>query len=448
MGRGAAPRDRFCTFADNEAGLDTGNVYRGGGIYFSDCGPRVTSSILWGNTDGGTSVEEAQVYEGEGGHAEVDPPVYRYNCIAEFSQSGGDNVGNINADPLFADPAGVTGTPADDFRVKAFSPVIDAGDDTDISPESSDLIGALRNFDDPLTPDTGPGAPPVVDMGAYEYFVDCNLNEIHDACDLDCNATVLVCPPDCGQNAGEDCNGNWQIDDCEIDEFPSLDGDNNEILDECQPKIDHEETDDPFSVRSFSGYIDPRQESSDGVDSDLGITQVSFLFTEPVVSLATGNPVTVADFSVTTTGGTAPGVSSVDHSGNPTIVVTLDAIIPLQQWTTVIADVKSEATGYPIVDLGQLGDDDEPDRVDIGFLPADVDQSGEVGPFDILELRQYANLVITPPEGVLGDYIDINRNGVAGTDDPFDLLALRQLINGVSPPATKVWNGEALPTRP
>ncbi len=220
-------------------------------------------------------------------------------------------------------------------------------------------------------------------------------------------------------------------------------------------------TADDFRISAFSpvidaagnaeipaGYIDPRQESTDGVNVDLGITQVAILFDRPVVSLATGNPVTVADFSVTSTGGTAPGVFSVDNSGNPTIVVTFDAIIPLQQWTTVIAAVKSQATGNPIVNVGNLGADDEPDRLDIGFLPADVDQSGDVGPFDILQFRQYVNLVIVPTEGVLGDYIDTNRNGVAGTGDPFDLLALRQLVNGVSPPATKVWNEQTLPTRP
>lgn len=69
----------------------------------------------------------------------------------------------IDADPLFVDPAG------GDYRLSAGSPVIDAGYN-DLVPAwaTTDLDGNQRLADDPATPDTGIGNPPV-DLGAYEF---------------------------------------------------------------------------------------------------------------------------------------------------------------------------------------------------------------------------------------------------------------------------------------
>ena len=125
-----------------------------------------------------------------------------------------------------------------------------------------------------------------------------------------------------------------------------------------------------------------------------------------------------------------------------TVVLTLSGPIPVQQWTTIVADVRSIATKRSIVEWAENGGNggkgvDEPDRMDIGFLPCDVDQSLVVGPFDLLRFREYVNDVIDPPQGVEIDYIDTDRSGVIG---PFDLSAFRQLLNGVSPPATRVWD--------
>jgi len=81
---------------------------------------------------------------------------------------------------------GQWGTADDDYgdlRLQHGSPCIDAGDNAavpaDISdldgdgdvtePIPFDLAGMARFFDDLLTPDTGLGTPPIVDMGAYEY---------------------------------------------------------------------------------------------------------------------------------------------------------------------------------------------------------------------------------------------------------------------------------------
>ena len=71
------------------------------------------------------------------------------------------------------------------------------------------------------TPDTGVPGSVVVDMGAYEYFPDCNANGLPDACDLDCGALDGDCNvPGCGESS--DCNGNDVLDECDIANVESV----------------------------------------------------------------------------------------------------------------------------------------------------------------------------------------------------------------------------------
>ena len=77
-----------------------------------------------------------------------------------------------------------------DLRLGSGSPCIDAGDNTavpaditDLDGDSNtsepiplDLDGRLRFVDDLLMPDTGNGDAPQVDMGAYEYACIGNLD--------------------------------------------------------------------------------------------------------------------------------------------------------------------------------------------------------------------------------------------------------------------------------
>ena len=94
-------------------------------------------------------------------------------------------LGNINLDPQLVDADGaddLVGTEDDDLRLSVGSPGADAGnndavpaDVTDLDGDgnvvesvSVDLDGNRRFGDDPSSPDTGSGPPPIVDLGAYE----------------------------------------------------------------------------------------------------------------------------------------------------------------------------------------------------------------------------------------------------------------------------------------
>jgi len=105
------PRLFNCVFTENSAG------YYGGGIC-STCTGSLTlaNCILWGNTDRGGMDESAQT-------AQIDRSslTANYCCVQGWTGSLG-GIGNIGADPLFADPAG------GDYHVLANSPCIDTGD--------------------------------------------------------------------------------------------------------------------------------------------------------------------------------------------------------------------------------------------------------------------------------------------------------------------------------
>ncbi len=208
-----------------------------------------------------------------------------------------------------------------------------------------------------------------------------------------------------------------------------------------EPIIVHGAVDTPFESVSYSGYIDPRVESDDGVNHTLGLAAITIEFSEAVRNVG-GAPLSAGAFSIRQTGGgAAPNIIGISTADNRTVTVELDRIISLREWTTVEAQVEN-MDGVPIINLGDLGPGNvEPDRVDVGALPCDVDQSGDVTPLALLTFRQIINGVFHHPLGVDEDYVDIDRDGATS---PFDLLAFRQLINGVSPPATRAWAGESM----
>jgi hypothetical protein len=148
-----------CTFSGNSAGFGGG-----GGMYNSSSTPTVTNCIFWGDVP----------YPFGGSAANV-----AYSDV----QWGWPGPGNINADPLCADPAN------GDLRLLPGSPCIDAGDNTAV-PDGivTDLDGNPRFHNDHGSPDTGnpDGINPIVDMGAFEF-----------------QGMSPGCPWDCGDSNGE-----------------------------------------------------------------------------------------------------------------------------------------------------------------------------------------------------------------------------------------------------
>ena len=217
------------TITDNTAGAF------GGGI----SGPgTATNCIIWGNAPDQISTNYGS-------------PATSYSDV----QGGWAGTGNIDADPMFVDPDGPDDDPNtwddNDYRLNGGSPCIDAGnsaampvDEWDLDGDGDttervpiDLQGLPRFVDDPETPDTGAGTPPLVDMGVYEYQPDCNTNGSPDACDIDCGTSGGPCDvPGCGQS--QDCNDNLIPDDCEAD----TDGDG--AIDDCDDDDDNDGVDD------------------------------------------------------------------------------------------------------------------------------------------------------------------------------------------------------------
>jgi hypothetical protein len=193
-----------------------------------------------------------------------------------------------------------------------------------------------------------------------------------------------------------------------------------------------------------TGYIDPRLESDNGVDVNLGVNQVIMVFNEPVFKVggAGSTPADTTSFIVTETGGgLAPNVVDVGTSDNISYTVTLDRPITLQEWTTIRADVV-DTCDNAIVSVGDLGPGEaEPDRLDMAFLPGDVNQSAQVSPQDLINLRQYLTADSFHNECVDILYFDIDRDGLM--PEPQDLIRFRQLISGAAP-ATQNWTLAAL----
>ena len=132
-----------CTFSGNTATKGHALAFDS----FLQNGPSnliMTNCILWGD-----------IWNNDGSTLNIN-----YSDVA----GGFRGIGNIDADPLFVDPAN------GDTRLLPGSPCIDAGDNTAVPQDiTTDLDGNARFVDDPDTIDTGNGDPPVVDMGASEF---------------------------------------------------------------------------------------------------------------------------------------------------------------------------------------------------------------------------------------------------------------------------------------
>jgi hypothetical protein len=87
-----------------------------------------------------------------------------YNILFEAPRNGGPmGAHTLTSDPRFVDAAG------GDFTLLGDSPAIDSGDNAGLSLSYPlDRNGASRRVDVAAVPDTGAGAPPMIDRGAFE----------------------------------------------------------------------------------------------------------------------------------------------------------------------------------------------------------------------------------------------------------------------------------------
>ncbi len=175
-----------CTFSGNSAGRNGGGVYN-----VNVDNPSFTNCVFW-NNQAGSSGDQLAISN--------STVVFSFSNIQGGIPLGGiDSGGNIDEDPFFVDLDGVdniVGTLDDNLRLSPGSPAIDAGNNFAVDTCSLDLDGNSRRHDDPATPNTGNGNPPIVDMGAYEFGSqepqDCNENGVPDSCELRENSELAV----------------------------------------------------------------------------------------------------------------------------------------------------------------------------------------------------------------------------------------------------------------
>ena len=192
---GAGLTLRNCTFAGNSSSED------GAGMHSSDesIAPAIVNCVFWGNVSGTETGETAQIFGGT--------PTVNYTYIEGLTGDLG-GIGNSGADPLLDNPLGgdgVAGTGDENLGLSHNSPCIDAGDNTAWTPPLSrltDAMGKPRFVDIFAVPDTGNGSAPIVDIGAFEHWLDCNGNGIVDGQDI-------------AGGTSEDWNSNLVPDECE-----------------------------------------------------------------------------------------------------------------------------------------------------------------------------------------------------------------------------------------
>lgn len=211
---GSAPAFVNCTLAGNHA------LWLGGGFRNDATAPTLSNLVCWGNSDVDGAGELSQLRT-TGASATI-----RYSIVQGWTGALG-GVANSGADPALLDADGlddVAGTLDDDLRLAVGSPAIDAGDSAALpGGATTDVAGLPRRVDDPATPDTGVGPPPVVDIGANEFQAPCL------PCDANCDGSVngqdiepfrnlLLGAPACGPCTG-DANGDGSINGQDIAPF-------------------------------------------------------------------------------------------------------------------------------------------------------------------------------------------------------------------------------------
>lgn len=334
-----------CSVSNNTAPLGSGLEVQPGNDFFLPPDVNVVNSVFWGN---GTGNLDDQIRSQDGSEiAKID-----YSCIQDLDSSI-NGIGNIGSNPVFADPLGpdgIPGTADDDLRLSPDSPCIDAGDNAavpfdtlDLDDDNNtsertpiDLDGNPRFLDDAATVDTGPGTAPIVDMGAYEFIIDCNENNIPDSVDIASGTS-----PDINQDGiPDDCTNVAAI----VDATPP------------------------------TNAIDARQPHNLN-----GSNPTGWFFVRLTLSNS-NQSVGKSQFEVSEQGGDgiAPGIAAVSVQGTQALILFSTPIKP-GAWTTVTHIPSGTSTR-------------------VGYLPGDVNGDGTASPVDILALIDTINGVTPRPD--------------------------------------------------
>lgn len=157
-----------CTFTNNGNSAGLAGPFSGHSaiLVFTESGTqRFENCVIWGNF---SALGDDQIVS-----ADIFTPTVFDRCLVENWDGTLMGTGILSTDPLLVDADGadnVRGTEDDDVRLATGSSCIDAGVNAFVPPATAlDVAGLARFRDDPATPDTGAGAPPLVDLGAHEY---------------------------------------------------------------------------------------------------------------------------------------------------------------------------------------------------------------------------------------------------------------------------------------
>ncbi len=312
------------------------SVFTAGAIDAEFCELNVANCVFWKNTGGTPNFWVDQFSQ----------VTVAYTSIASGALGGSGGMtwheGNTTEDPLL-DQATWAPLPG--------SPLIDAGD-----PESPIMKGATDAAGEDRVQFCR------VDIGGYESLVpsDCNENEIPDHCEY-------------LEGSGNDCNGDFR-------------------LDECRPPI--------IASMPPDLAIDARQPSTPQGTLRQGWDEITMTFCGNV------SVVGAEDFIVESTFGSGPSVIGVEIIAEDKALITLESAIPLGE-CTLIKHRPSQTF------------------VRLMHFPADINANHYSGVNDILVLIDNLNGVLNPPLPIW--QCDTNRSGQC---DPLDILRTIDLLAG------------------
>jgi hypothetical protein len=147
IGNNSAGQVRNVTVVGNSSTTNTT-----AGILVSGAAPTIANCIVWDNVGPGGAQGAANQLAGTA--------AVTYSIV----EGGFAGTGNLALDPQFLNPG------ANDYRLTIGSPAVDAGNNASMPAGFTlDLAGRPRFANETTVPDTGAGAAPVIDIGAYEF---------------------------------------------------------------------------------------------------------------------------------------------------------------------------------------------------------------------------------------------------------------------------------------